>query len=404
MLAYPTPTFDAKTILQAPGYRPAGRGSQLVYEEQPEAVTPLNLVNRNTANGGFVGTRAKKFIQNNQFLTPHFDPTKGTPLSKPGSVGNVVDQAISVDPKYAEPENGELKAIMAILNGKPAAPEFVGKLSAKQVESLEKKGKGLAPAEGAKRVVEDFADAREALRREKMIKRAIDQGFTLEEAKSAYNKVRVREAELSLMKEEDPSVRLADLIDSKLGGTQNGSVRGNDETGLYLAKGGNAVRVQKAERRNEIMDRLTQPTPSLKDFTGSLSAKDVTALQSRIGRSMKPVGAVAEFFETGKPITIQKPKPLLMIEDRKPTLTVTPLGEAVMEALRKRGGRPKGKTDTEPRVRRTKAEIAASKPVTFPGLTTEERERERTNQLTIQQALDRMHKKEEERKKNLMKF
>lgn len=356
MLAYPTPTFDAKTILQAPGYRPAGRGSQLVYEEQPEAVTPLNLVNRNTKNG-FVGTRSKKFIQDNQFLTPHFDPTKGTPLSKPGSVGNVVDQAISVDPKYAEPENGELKAIMAILNGKPAAPEFAGKLSAKQVESLEKKGKGLAPAEGAKRVVEDFADAREALKREAMIKKAVRQGFSLEEAKSAYQKVRVREAELALMKDEDPSTRLYDLIDSKVSGTQNGSVRGNDETGLFLAKGGNAVRVQKAERRNEIMDRLTQPTPSLKDFTGSLSAKDVTALQSRIGRSMKPVGAVAEFFETGKPIVIEKPKPLLMIEDKPPTLTVTPLGEAVIEAVRRRGGRPKGKVDVAPRIRRTQEQL-----------------------------------------------
>jgi hypothetical protein len=96
MLAYPTPTFDAKTILQAPGYRPSGRGSSLVYEAQPEASTPLNQVNRHTTNGGFVGPRCKKFIQD-PWREPGFDPTKGSPLSKTGSVGNVFDQAISAN-------------------------------------------------------------------------------------------------------------------------------------------------------------------------------------------------------------------------------------------------------------------------------------------------------------------
>jgi hypothetical protein len=263
MLAYPTPTFDAKTILQAPGYRPAGRGSCLEYEKQPEANTPLNLVNRNTANGGFVGTRSKKFIQNNQWLTPHYDPTKGTPLSNPGSVGNVVDQAISVPPKYAEPANGELKAILDILNGKSAVPEHAGKLSAKQVRSLERKGKGLLPSKrvpsAPEQVVSDFADAREALRKDQMINKAVRSGFSKEEALSAYNKVRVKEAEIALIKEEDPSVRLYDLIDSKISGTQNGSIRGNDETGLFLAKAGNAVLVKKAQAQNAIMDNETDP-------------------------------------------------------------------------------------------------------------------------------------------------
>ena len=225
MLAYPTPTFDAKTILQAPGYRPAGRGSCLEYEKQPEAVTPLNLVNRHTTNGGFVGTRAKKFIQNNQFKPDHYDPTKGTPLSKPGSVGNVVDQAISVPPKYAEPANGELKAILDILNGKPAIAEHAGKLSAKQVESLGKKSKALSKKyDGASKVVSDFSDAREALRKETMIKKAISQGFTPEEAKLAYQRVRITEAEMALVRDKDPSTRLYDLIDSKVAGTQKGSI------------------------------------------------------------------------------------------------------------------------------------------------------------------------------------
>ena len=260
MLAFPTPTFDAKTILQAPGYRPLGRGACLEYEEQPEAVTPLNVVNRHTANGGFTGTRAKHFIQNNQFNTSmnHYDPTKGTPLSKPGSVGNVDTQAISNPPKYAEPENGELKAIMNILNGKGSIEEHKGKLSAAQVRSLGAKSKQLSKElkGGAEKSVQDFTDARDALRRETMIKRAMAMGFSKEEAVMAYQKVRVREAEIALTKEEDPSTRLYDLIDSKIGGTQNGSYRSNDETGLFLAKGGNAIMEVRAENRNDAVEKV----------------------------------------------------------------------------------------------------------------------------------------------------
>lgn len=259
MLAFPTPTFDGKTILQAPGYRPLGRGSQLEYEAQPEAVTPLNLVNRHTSNGAFVGTRAKHFIQNNQFNTSEmkYDPTKGTPLSKPGSVGNVNDLAIGCRPKYAEPENGELKAIMNILNGKPNVEEHVGKLSAKQVESLGKRSKQLSKQapDGARKAVADFTDARDAMRRETMIRRAMTMGFSKEEAVQAYQKIRVREAEIALTKEEDPSTRLYDLIDSKISGTQNGSVRGNDETGLFLAKGQNAIMEVRAENRNDAVEK-----------------------------------------------------------------------------------------------------------------------------------------------------
>lgn len=259
MLAYPTPTFDARTILQAPGHRPIGRGSCLEYEKQPEAITPMNLVNRKTANG-WVGTRASKFIQNNQFNTSEnrFDPTKGSPLSKPGSVGNVDTQAIGVTPKYAEPANGEMRAILDILNGKPTIGEHVGKLSAKQLESLQTKKEKLIGATPRK-IVEDFSDAREAMRKEDMIKKAIRSGFSKEEAVSAYAKLRQKEAEITLMKEEDPSVRLYDLIDSKVSGTQDGSIRSNDETGLYLAKGANAVLVKKAQARNAMMDNETDP-------------------------------------------------------------------------------------------------------------------------------------------------
>jgi hypothetical protein len=264
MLAYPTPTFNAKTILQAPGNRPLGRGAQAILSNEIEAVTPLNCVNRETTNGGFVGTRSKKFIQNNQWKPEHYDPTKGTPLSKPGSVGNVNDLAISVPPKYAEPVNGELQAIMSILNGKGTIAEHIGKLSAKQVSSLEKKGKGPVSEDGAVKSIADFSDAREAMRKQAMINKVVSQGFSLEEAKAAYGKIRVKDAEAALMRDEDPSTRLYDLIDSKLSGTQNGSIRGNDETGLFLAKGGNTVMVKKAEDRNEeIQEIITRGTEAM---------------------------------------------------------------------------------------------------------------------------------------------
>jgi hypothetical protein len=347
MLAYPTPTFNAKTILQAPGNRPIGKSGGLVYQEQPEAVTAPSLVNRHTANGGFVGSRSKQFIQNNQFNTSslRFDPTKGSPLSQPGSVGNVDTQAIGCQPKYAEPENGELKAILNILNGKPQVGE-VERLSAKQLASLERKAKP-ENVEGAKRVVEDFSDAREATRKVAMINKAIRQGFSKDEAEEAYRKMRVREAEATLFKEDDPSVRLYDLIDSRVGGTQDGSIRSNDETGLFLAKGENAIMVKQAQKRNVNMDRATQPSPSLiniSDLTLRLSAKNVAAFQSReIPRGLGGLG--------------EPKKPLLMIEDKKPTLSITELGERVLttaagiEKIPKKKGRPAGAADTKPRVR-----------------------------------------------------
>lgn len=256
MLAYPTPTFNAKTILEGPGHRPLGRGAEAIVSNEIEAITPMNLVNCHTANGGFVGSRSKKFIQD-PWREPGFDPVKGSPLSKPGSVGNVVDQAISMGrPTMAEPVNAELRAIMAILNGKVELPEHAGKLSAKQVESLGTKSKGPKSVPGALQVTQDFSETQNAMKKERMLNQAVSQGFSLEEANAAYGKIRVKEAEIALTKEQDPSVRLYDLIDSKVSGTQNGSVRGNDETGLFLAKGGNAIMFKKAEKKNEQIEEI----------------------------------------------------------------------------------------------------------------------------------------------------
>lgn len=325
MLAYPTATFDARTILQAPGFRPIGKSSGLQYEKQPEANTAPSLVNRNTANGAFVGSRSKKFIQDNQWNTSkhHYDPLKGSPLSKPGSVGNVDTQAIGCQPKYAEPQNGELKAILNILNGKPVAEDSLGKLSAKQVRSLGRKSQKLSTVDGAVKVAKDFSDAREMMRKDSLIRKAVSQGFTVEEAKQAYNKLRIKEAETALMKEEDPSVRLYDLIDSKVSGTQDGSIRSNDETGLFLAKGGNAVMVKQAEKRDADIDLLVFPSKDKADKKFDLT---------------KPIGV--EALEG----LIRTPPRVILAHDK-------PREETVAEVVAKRRGRPKGARDVNPRIR-----------------------------------------------------
>lgn len=262
MLAYPTPTFDARTIRSAPGYRPLGKAGCTVPSDEPVAETPLNLVNRHTKNGGFVGSRARNFIQNNQFLNEKYDPVKGTPLSKVGSVGNVGDQFISAGRPYmAEPKNEELRLIMNILDGKPIAEEQKGRLTAKQVRAMGEKSKKLnkqAPERFNQNIIDDLADAQDAMKKNNRIKNAIAQGFTVQEAEKAYSKLREREAEAALFKQQDTSVRLADLIDSKVGGTQQPSVPGNDESALFLASGRNKAMVKKAEDRDAQIDRLVR--------------------------------------------------------------------------------------------------------------------------------------------------
>lgn len=259
MLAYPTPTFDGKTILAAPGYRPLGKAGMTVPSDEPVAETPLNKVNRHTTNGGYVGTRARNFIQNNQFLNEKYDPVKGTPLSKPGAVGNVGDQFIAAGrPFMAEPVNEELKAIMGILNGKPVAPEAMGRLSARQVRSLGRQSAMKKPKDlrkdGTTAVIKDWTEVHETMKKERQIKSAMALGFSRQEANEAYKKVREKEAERALMRGQDPSVQLYDVIDSKIGGNVNGSRPGNDESALYLAKGENVVETKKAVKKKAAVD------------------------------------------------------------------------------------------------------------------------------------------------------
>lgn len=252
MLAYPTPRFNASTILEGPSYRPLGRGSMNVYEPQPEAMTPECKVNRHTKNGGFVGNFCKNVPRDNQFMNKPYNPLNGTPLSTPGSVGNVGDQAISMRPTMAEPKNEQLRLIMNILNGKVNMKDPGLNLSAKMVESLGGKFKS---QDVAVSFADDFTNTQQTMRREARIDNAMKQGFSRAEAESAYDELRKQEATKAMFQQQNPSVRLYDLLDSKLGGSQNGRVPSNDETGLSLAKGENAVAFRRSQNMDAQMDR-----------------------------------------------------------------------------------------------------------------------------------------------------
>lgn len=240
MLAYPTATFDAKTIKQAPGYRPIGKSGSVKYDPQPEAITPESIVSRKAYNSrGFTGTRAPKFIQDNQFLPAKRAPGVN-PLSKPDIIGNVFDAAPQPRPKFDAPANADMQRILTIMNS-PANDVTGAPLTAGQVRLLAERSNRLTAKhevggmDGARKVVKDFADTQAALKKENQIRNAMAQGFTREEAAKAYREIRDEEAKKALYSFQSPSQRLTDLVDSKLGGSQDGRYPGNDESALYLA-------------------------------------------------------------------------------------------------------------------------------------------------------------------------
>jgi len=243
ILAYPTPTNKLHTIGEAPSFRPLGRtGVSAPLEVQPNDPTPLSCVNKKAYNSrGYTGTRASKFIQDNQFL-PVVRAPGVYPLSTPGveGLGNVGDSAPQPRPGFAEPMNGDFQNILNILN-KPDNGFTSSNLSSGQLRLLaEQREKATSKPEvgvnAGERVATDFADTRKAMMKEQRIRNAVAQGFTRAEAESAYAKLRDREAEVALGTQESVSSRFADLIDSRLGGTQDGVYRNNDESALHLAR------------------------------------------------------------------------------------------------------------------------------------------------------------------------
>jgi hypothetical protein len=279
MLAYPTLLFDAKTILQAPGYRPVGKAGATVPSKQPNDPTAPVFVNKRAYNSrGYTGTRAEQFIQDNQFLPVKRAPGV-YPLSTPGTegLGNLGDSVPQPRPTFDTPKNGEFQRILAVMNSKDNDITG-GKLSAGEIRLLaERKDRMTAKHEvgrdDGKQVVSDFADTQRAMARETRINNAVSQGFTREEAVKAYDSLRENEAKKALFVQQDVSTRLADLIDSKLGGTQTGSSPGNDESALFLAT------------RKQVGARVPPQMIDYLQTMGSLRAGGFT------GRSMRSLNA-----------------------------------------------------------------------------------------------------------------
>jgi hypothetical protein len=264
ILAYPTPTNKLHTIGEAPSHRPLGRTGAYAFQAQPNDPTPLSCVNKKAYNSrGFTGTRATKFIQDNQFLP--VDRAPGVyPLSTPGTegLGNVGDSAPQPRPGFAQPMNGDFQNILNILNT-PDNGLSGANLSAGQVRLLAERREKLThkPEAGSSagvQVATDFANTRKVMMKEQRIRNAEAQGFTREEAEKAYEKLRDREAEVALGTQESVASRFADLIDSRLGGVEDGQYRNNNESAKYLAYAGG-----KQEHRTVV--QLLHGNPNYKD-------------------------------------------------------------------------------------------------------------------------------------------
>jgi hypothetical protein len=220
MIAYPTPTFDAKTIRSAPGYRPTGKSGMTMKTDQPEAETPMTKPNRKTKNGGYFNLGAR-----DDDIPKKFDYKNGTPLSKPDANGNQLDTMLILQPRWAEPRNDMMIDILDILNAKVISEERKGNMTAAQVRALDeqakKRGKAGAPIPESPLV--DFVETQSQMRKESLIRNAMAEGFTREEAVKGYEKLRESEVVKALKKEQQPSEKLREVLASKYGTGEEGT-------------------------------------------------------------------------------------------------------------------------------------------------------------------------------------
>jgi len=316
ILAYPTPLNILNTIGEAPSFRPLGRTGAYEFQAQPNDPTPLSLVDKKAYNSrGYTGTRASKFIQDNQFLP--VDRAPGVyPLSTPGTegLGNVGDSAPQPRPGFAQPINGDFQNILNILNT-PDNGLSGTNLSSGQVRLLAERREKLTrkPEAGSSagvQVARDFADTRANLLKEQRIANAEAQGFTRAEAEAAYAKLREREAATALFQQESVAHRFTDLVDSRLGGVEDGAFPSNNESAKYLAYAGG-----KQELR------------TVKEML-------FTAARSKAIREQQAATTIQGAFRAAA--------------NRPPEQAVA---AAIQEAVAKRRGRPPGAKDKAPRER-----------------------------------------------------
>ena len=316
ILAYPTPTNILNTIGEAPSHRPLGRTGGYKFEAQPNDPTPMSCVNKKAYNSrGYTGTRASKFIQDNQFLP--VDRAPGVyPLSTPGTegLGNVGDSAPQPRPGFDAPINGDFQNILNILN-KPNNGFTASNMTSGQLRLLaEQREKATYKPESGGRagvqVARDFTDARANLLKEQRIANAEAQGFTRAEAEAAYEKLREKEAQAALFQQQSVASRFADLVDSRLGGVEDGAFPSNNESAKYLAYAGG-----KQELRT-VKETL------------------FTAARSKAIREQQAATTIQSAFRAAA--------------NKPPEQGVA---SAIQEAVAKRKGRPPGAKDKFPRSR-----------------------------------------------------
>lgn len=194
-----SPVFDAHGIMEAPGHNPYGKSGQSVgmgVIASPE--TAQSLVAKGK-RGQFRGARTSKFIQDLQFVPKKFDPTLGTPLSKPDGDGNEIDTALALKPPYADPINGTLTDVLARVNTRESVEDFVGALTAADID---KRLKGHIKMETdnrrAENVVRDYIEAQAQQRKNDTIEKLMEQGFTKDEAVKAYEEARKDDAKAAI--------------------------------------------------------------------------------------------------------------------------------------------------------------------------------------------------------------
>jgi hypothetical protein len=138
--------------------------------------------------------------------------------------------------------NGDFQNILNILN-KPDNGFTGSNMTSGQVRLLaERREKATyKPESGGTagvQVARDFADIRANMLKEQRIANVEAQGFTRAEAEAAYEKLREREAQTALFQQESVASRFANLIDSRLGGVEDGQFPSNNESAKYLAYAG----------------------------------------------------------------------------------------------------------------------------------------------------------------------
>ena len=215
-----------QTIGQGPSYRPLGKGASYVFDAQPEAKTPG--IAKQPFNGS-AGFKVGRYSAENPWNPVKREPGVN-PLANldPAEIGGNLGDAYPVHrPIWDTPLSGA----MDILDHANAQP--VRRI---KDEFQRSQGYGVSMPGELQQTFDDFEQAQENAKKDTAIRTAMKNGFSREEAVAAYLALRADQAKAQMFKDRDANNRLIDILDSRFGGTQNGAVRSNDESALFLAE------------------------------------------------------------------------------------------------------------------------------------------------------------------------